>query len=116
MEPQLALALARAARNTLIAEEEVVKHRIAECRNLLETLKDELEDTQTKVREAGLQVGGVMEFLEQEDIPIDFGDFTFESNKPHEVASSTVTPPICDYDANSNFDSEENSYCRSDSV
>jgi hypothetical protein len=67
LDPESALALARAARNSLVAEEEVLNLRVVECRRLLETLEDQLDDTQTRIKEARLQVGGVMEFMDEID-------------------------------------------------
>lgn len=49
LEPQLAVALAHAAHNTLIAEEESTKLWIHKCENLLSTLRDEMDDVHARV-------------------------------------------------------------------
>lgn len=104
IEPQFALTLARATRNTLVAEEEVVKLRVAECHHQLETLQDELDEIQARLKEARLQVGGVMEFLEEENIHIDYGSFSFE--QPLMDASSLVASPIHDLGTTSYYKSD----------
>jgi hypothetical protein len=70
LEPQLGLALARAARDTLMAEEETVKLRIRECENLLATLKDTLDDTHARVTDAHNQIASIMSFIDQQGIQI----------------------------------------------
>jgi hypothetical protein len=70
LEPQLAVALARAARDTLIAEEESTKLRIDECENLLSTLKDEMDDIHARVEDANQQVASILSFLNQEGVQI----------------------------------------------
>ncbi|KAF8164423.1 hypothetical protein BJ912DRAFT_934956 [Pholiota molesta] len=72
MEPQLALALARAARDTLIAEENTLKLRVTECQRQLETLTDDLDYAHVRVQQAHLQVGDLMESLFKLQIPVDY--------------------------------------------
>lgn len=55
LDPQVALALARATRDVLTAEEEAAKLRILECEQLLETLKDAADDAHARVEDANYQ-------------------------------------------------------------
>ena len=64
LDGQLALALAKAARDTLIAEE-VMDRRIDECRSLLSTLEDSKDDAKGRVLEASYQVDSVVNYLKR---------------------------------------------------
>lgn len=79
LEPQLALALARAARDTLMAEEETAKLRVRECENLLATLKDTLDDAHARVEDAHQQIASIMTFFDQQGIQINLRPLHFDS-------------------------------------
>ena len=65
LDAQLALALAKAVRDTLIAEEEVMDRRIDECRSLLSTVEDSKDDAKGRVFEASYQVESVLNYLKR---------------------------------------------------
>jgi len=46
LEPQLGLALAHTVWDTLMAEEKMAKLRMEECKSLLATLQDSMDDSQ----------------------------------------------------------------------
>jgi hypothetical protein len=71
LEPQLALALARAARDTIFAEQEAAKLRIKECEDRLETLKDAADHVIVRVQDASKQVGILLNSFDQEAIRVD---------------------------------------------
>ena len=78
LDPQLALALARAARDTLMAEEETAKLKIVECENLLATLKDTLDDARARVEDAHQQIASITSFFDQHRIQINLRPLHFE--------------------------------------
>ena len=78
LEPQLALGLARAARDTIMAEQDAAKLRIKECEDLLETLKDSADDILARVQDANLQVGALLTTFDREAIRVDFLPQCFE--------------------------------------
>ena len=63
LDPQLALALARVARDTLMAEEETAKLRVAECENLLAILKDTQDYARARVDNTHQQIASVISFF-----------------------------------------------------
>lgn len=65
LDGRFALAVARAARDSLLAEEEAVGKKIEECESLLATLQDAREDAQGRVQEAKRQVGSLLSFFRQ---------------------------------------------------
>jgi len=89
LDPQLALALARAARDTLMAEEETAKLKIVECENLLATLKDTLDDARARVEDAHQQIASVTSFFDQQGIQINLRPLQFKvfQNHPHSESS-----------------------------
>ena len=68
LEPRLALALARAARDTIMAEEEVAKLRIKECEDRLETLKDAADHVHARAADANMQVGVLLNSFDRQGI------------------------------------------------
>ena len=100
LEPQLALALARAARDTLMAEEETAKLRVSECENLLATLKDTLDDAHARVADAHQQIASIMTFIDQQGIHINLRPLYFDSLQ-HTISSNI--------ESNIEFDIESNS-------
>lgn len=83
LDPQLALALARAARDTLMAEEETARLKIVECENLLATLKDTLDDAHARVEDAHQQIASIMSFFDQRGIQINLRPLHFDSIQNH---------------------------------
>ena len=71
LEPELALALARAARDTITAEQEVAKLRIKECEDRLETLKNAADDVPARVQDANEQVATLIGRFNREAIRVD---------------------------------------------
>lgn len=87
LEPQVALALARATRDALAAEEEAAKLRIEECEQHLETLKDAAEDAHARVEDANYQVGQVLSFFDHQEMRVDLRKQSFEPS-PHHSSDS----------------------------
>ena len=79
LDPQLALALARAARDTLMAEEETAKLKVVECENLLATLKDTLDYAHAQVEDAHQQIASVISFFDQRGVQINLRPLHFDS-------------------------------------
>jgi hypothetical protein len=86
LDPQLALALARAVRDTLMAEEETAKLKIVECENLLATLKDTLDDARARVEDAHQQIASIVSFFDQQGIQINLRPLHFESLQDHPLS------------------------------
>lgn len=63
-EPQMAIQLARAARDTLVAEEKFISTCIAECKAVLHVFCDDLEEVHARVNDANIQVGQVLNILD----------------------------------------------------
>jgi len=95
LEPQLALALAHAVRDTLMAEEKAAKLRIKECKDRLETLKDAADHVQVRAQDAGEQVATLVECFDREGIHVDLRPQRFEPSfyvpdDPQPLSSSDV--------------------------
>lgn len=90
LEPQLALGLARAARDTLMAEEETAKLRVTECENLLATLKDSLDDAHARVADAHRQIASIMTFIDQKGIQINLLPLHFDTLQDHSLQDHTL--------------------------
>jgi hypothetical protein len=105
LEPQLALALARAARDTLMAEEETAKSRVNECENLLATLKDNLDDAHARVKDAHQQIASIMTFIDEQGIQINLRPLEFNSLQ---IKNSLQDLP--DHTSHSHSDSDSDSY------
>lgn len=81
LDPQLALALARAVCDTLMAEEETAKLHVRECENLLATLKDTMDDACARVKDIHQQVASITLFFDQAGLHISLCPLSF--NIPH---------------------------------
>lgn len=81
LDPQLALALARAARDTLMAEEETTRLKVVECENLLATLKDTLDDACARVEDAHQQIASIISFFDLRGIQINLRPLQFKSHQ-----------------------------------
>lgn len=87
LEPQLALTLARAARDTLMAEEKTARLRIRECEDMLATLKDSLDDAQARVTDSHQQIASILTFIDQQGIRINLRPLNFEGVQDHTTSS-----------------------------
>ena len=65
LDAPLALALSHAARDTLMAEEDTINLKIAECETLLSTLRDSSEAARGRVKDADEQVGSVLQVFKE---------------------------------------------------
>ena len=88
LDPQLALALARATRDTLMAEEETAKLKIVECENLLATLKDTLDDACARVEDAHQQIASIISFFDQQGIQINLHPLHFKALQDYLLSSN----------------------------
>ena len=79
LDPQLALALARAARDTLMAEEETARLKVVECENLLAALKDTLDYAHARVEDAHQQIASVISLFDQRGVQINLRPLNFAS-------------------------------------
>lgn len=82
LDPQVALALARATRDVLTVEEEAAKLRILECEQLLETLKDAADDAHARVADANCQIGQILSIFDHQQIQVDLRKRTFQPSPP----------------------------------
>ena len=89
LDPQLALELACAARDTLMAEEETAKLRVDECESLLATLRDSVDDTHARVQEAHHQIASIFTFFNQKGIPINFCPLPFDAELVQDHSTSS---------------------------
>lgn len=106
LDPQLALALARAARDTLLAEEETAKLRINECENLLATLKDAADDARARFEDASHQIGTILTVFDRECIQVDLRNQHFEPSVFHISDDQPQLPASSDVESlNSNCES-----------
>ena len=87
LDPQLALALAQATRDTLMAEEETAKLKIVECENLLATLKDTLDDARARVEDAHQQIASIISFFDQQGIQINLHPLHFKALQDYPLSS-----------------------------
>lgn len=62
-EPQMAMKLARAARDTLLAEETYAKTRLEECEALMDAFRDDVEEVHSRVFDANMQLGYILNAL-----------------------------------------------------
>ena len=84
LDSQLALALAWATCDMLMAEEETVKLKIVECKNLLATLKDTLDDACAWVEDAHQQIASI---LDQQGIQINLCPLHFKALQDYPLSS-----------------------------
>ena len=63
---QVALDLARAARNSLVAEYRVARARLKECRYMAKTLSDAVDEAHSHVQDANRQLGAVLNAFQKE--------------------------------------------------
>lgn len=68
LDATTALALAKAAHEALEAEGEVAQLRVAECKKMLDTLLDVVDDVAARIDDASYQIGVVLEAIEDERI------------------------------------------------
>jgi hypothetical protein len=108
LDPQLALALARAVRDTLMAEEETAKLKIAECESLLATLKDSLDDTRARVEDAHQQIASVLSFFDEQRVQINLRPLHFKFDAFQDCPLSSDMDSISDTESISDHSQLDN--------
>ncbi|KJA27802.1 hypothetical protein HYPSUDRAFT_197960 [Hypholoma sublateritium FD-334 SS-4] len=78
LDAQLALALARAARDTLHAEEDAARKRVTECERLLATLADASDDARACAQEADEQVNALLAYFGRAGLQVDLSARNYE--------------------------------------
>ena len=68
LDPQTAINVARAARNTLLAEEHLAVSRVQECEAVLTGLRDAVDEVHARVEDANLQVGRLLNIMNEQGI------------------------------------------------
>lgn len=71
LDPQTALALARASSAAIEAEETAANLKVKECILKLETLQDKADDLRARRDEAELQIGSVLQAIKAHKLPVD---------------------------------------------
>ena len=92
LELQLALALAHAVRDTLMAEEATAKLRVHKCENHLATLKDSADEAHVRVQDAHHQIASILSFFDSQGIQINFCPMPFDPHKPPEPSYQPHSP------------------------
>ncbi len=111
LDPHLALTLARAARDVLIAEEGVARHHVKECLRMLDTLNDAADEAHACVQDANHQIGTILNMFEQQGIRVNLSSthskpsFLIRSKSPG--SSSDDTPSLVDTDSDSDMNSSD---------
>jgi hypothetical protein len=106
LDPQLALELARAARDTLMAEEETAKLRVDECESLLATLKDSVDDAHARVEEAHHQIASILTFFDKQGIPLNFRPLPFDAELAQGHSTSSDISSEMEYGSEYGSDQE----------
>lgn len=70
LDPNTAINVARAARDTLIAEEHLAISRVQECEVVLTSLRDAVDEVHARVEDANLQVGKLLNIMNAQGIHI----------------------------------------------
>ena len=70
LNPKMAIHVARAARDTLIAEEHLALSRVQECEAVLTSLCDAVDEVRAWVEDANLQVGKLLNIMNDQGIHI----------------------------------------------
>ena len=78
LEPEIALSLAHAVKNTLEAEEEAITQKIKEAEKLLETLKDASDEAAGCSGDAAFQLGSLTSYFDKTGLQVDISDLKFE--------------------------------------
>ncbi len=70
-DPYVALALAYAARETLIAEQTVAQLQAKECQQFLNILNNTIADAHTHVNKSTAQIHSILQILRQKGMPLE---------------------------------------------
>ena len=70
LDPKTAINVARAARDTLMAEEHLAISRVQECEAVLTGLHDAVEEVHARVKDANLQVGRLLSIINSQGIHV----------------------------------------------
>lgn len=70
LDPEMAIGVARAARDTLLAEEHLAVSRVQECEATLTALRDAVDEVRAQVEDANLQVGRLLNIMNDNGIHI----------------------------------------------
>lgn len=70
LEPDVALALATATRETFEAEEKALMMKVKECMLQMETLQDEIDSIQARKHDAQFQIGRLRSIITRHGLPI----------------------------------------------
>lgn len=81
LDEKHALGLARAVVDTLEAEEEAVKRKIAEGECLIATLKDAREEAKECAEDASSQVAALLSYFERAGMEVDQAPLTYEPSE-----------------------------------
>ena len=102
LEPELALALARATKELFEAEERVLLTEVEECHVRLKTLQDLIDAVQARKRDAHFQIGRIVSTMTRHGIPVDLRRKNFQlPTRPANLSSGHIYPPIGVGDTNS---------------
>lgn len=70
LDPETAISVARAARDTLLAEEHLAVSRVQECEAVLTSLHDAVDEVRARLEDANLQVGRLLNIMNDNGIHI----------------------------------------------
>jgi len=108
LEPELALALARATKDLFEAEERVLLTEVEECNVRLKTLHDSIDAVQARKRDAHFQIGRIVSTMTRHGIPVDLRRKNFQlPTRPTNLSSGHIYPSIGVGDTNSDESSAD---------
>ena len=70
LDPETAISVARAAHNTLLAEEHLAVSKVQECEVILTSLRDAVDEVRAQVEDTNLQVGRLLNIMNNQGIHI----------------------------------------------
>lgn len=86
LNPQAAVDLAKAAHDSLLAEETLAHLKVAECEAKLQLLRDDAEAASARSLEANFQVGKILAILDaahiRVNLPLETGPYSDELSSP----------------------------------
>jgi hypothetical protein len=88
LDLEIALALARAARDTFKAEEAVMLDHINECKLHLEVLEDTAENACARTKDANYQLGEIFSIVTRHGISINHSTQKFRTSSTNNVLST----------------------------
>ncbi len=78
LDPQVALALARAARDTLYAESDLIRSRKEECRLMLDILDCRTEELDSHLGDANDQIAVILDTFQRRGLPFEVSSTLLE--------------------------------------